>query len=162
VRAVVLVESCFGCTAAVARAVAEGLRSTGAEVEVLDAASAPAELRADLVLVGAPTHNTGLPTPASRRQAATTGAPRTGPGVREWIDRVAAVDGRVVAFSTKVGSRFAGSAGKAAVRALERRGVTAERGEDFVVTGTAGPLAEGETARAEHWGRGLAGVSAGR
>lgn len=155
-RAVVVVESCFGCTAAVARAVADGLRSAGVLVEVTDAATAPPTLHADLVLVGAPTHNMGLPTAASRGQAVSKGAPRAEAGVREWVDRVEALGGRVVAFSTKVESRFAGSAGKAIVKALKRQGVTAERGADFVVTGTAGPLAEGELARAEAWARGLA------
>lgn len=154
-RAVVVVESCFGCTAAVARAVADGLRSAGVLVEVTDAATAPPTVHADLVLVGAPTHNRGLPTAASRGKAASKGAPRVELGVREWADRVEALDGRVVAFSTRVASRFAGSAGKAIVTALKRQGVAATRGADFVVTGTAGPLAEGELARAEAWARGL-------
>jgi flavorubredoxin len=154
-KAIVIVESCFGNTSAVADAIIEGLRSTGAEVQAYVASSAPARLSADLVLVGAPTHNLGLPTPASRGQAAQKGAAAPAKGVREWIETVETVGGRVVTFSTTTGGVFAGSAGKAIVKALKRRRVTAERGADFTVGGTPGPLADGELGRAREWGRTL-------
>lgn len=155
--AVVVTESCFGNTARVAEAITEGLRSAGADVETYVAAAAPPHLAADLVLVGAPTHNLGLSTPASRSQAAQQGAGVPATGAREWIDSLQGVDGQVVAFSTTTGGVFAGSAGKAIVRALRRRKVKAERGADFTVTGTPGPLADGEIDRARAWGISLAG-----
>lgn len=156
-RAVVVTESLFGNTAQVAEAITEGLRSAGFDVETYVADTAPARLAADLVLVGAPTHNLGLPTPASRGQAAQKGASAPATGAREWIEGLLGVDGRVVTFSTTTGGVFAGSAGKAIVRALRRRRVKAERGVDFTVTGTPGPLADGEIDRARAWGISLAG-----
>lgn len=157
VRAVVIVESCFGNTSAVADAIAEGLRSAGVQVETVAAGSAPTRLSADIVLVGAPTHNLGLPAAASRRQAVQKGGTVASTGVREWIATTTALAGRVLAFSTTTGGRFAGSAGKAIVKALNRRDIVAERGPDFTVTGTPGPLADGELERAREWGRTLAG-----
>jgi flavorubredoxin len=157
-KAVIVVETCFGNTSSVADAITVGLRSTGVEVETIPAAAAPPRLSADLVLVGAPTHNLGLPTPDTRRQAVQKGAATTSAtGVREWIAGVQTVDGRIVTFSTTTGGMFAGSAGKAIVKALKQRKVRAERGVDFRVTGTPGPLAGGELDRAREWGRTLQG-----
>lgn len=156
-RVELVVESCFGNTSQVAAAIAEGIAATGAQVRVLAAADAPARLEADLVLVGAPTHNLGLPSASSRSQASQRQATAPATGVREWIDGIEALGGRVIAFSTKVESRFAGAASKAIVKALKRRRVTAERGADFVVAGTVGPLVAGELERAREWGRTLAG-----
>jgi flavodoxin len=154
-QAVVVVESCFGNTSKVADAIVEGLRAAGAEVETFAAGSAPRRLSADLVLVGAPTHNMGLPTSASRSQAVQKGATAATTGVREWIDRVEALNGRVVTFATTTGGMFAGSASKAIVKALKRRDIRAERGTDFTVKGTPGPLAERELDRARAWGSSL-------
>jgi hypothetical protein len=47
------------------------------------------------------------------------------------------------------------SAGKAIVKALKQRRVSARRGVDFQVMGTPGPLADGELDRAQEWGRTL-------
>ncbi|WP_030915795.1 flavodoxin family protein [Streptosporangium amethystogenes] len=154
-RVVVVTESCFGNTSQVAEAIIEGLRSGGAAVEAVSADSAPPSLSADLVLVGAPTHNMGLPSSASRSQAAQKGGSAPSSGVREWIDRVDSVDGRVIAFSTTTGGLFAGSASKAIVKAFKRHKIRAEHGADFTVTGTPGPLAGGELTRAREWGRTL-------
>lgn len=157
-RAIVVTESCFGNTSRVAEAIIEGLRSAGAEVVAFAAGSAPPRLSADLVLVGAPTHNMGLSNSASRSQAAQKGGSAPATGVREWIGNVDAVDGRVVAFSTTTGGMLAGSASKAIVKALKRRNIRAERGADFTVAGTPGPLADGELARAREWGRTLQAI----
>jgi flavodoxin len=155
-KALIVVETCFGNTSSVADAITDGLRSAGAEVETIPADAAPPRLTADLVLVGAPTHNLGLPSPDSRRQAVEKGAATTpATGVREWIAGVQTLDGRVVTFSTTTGGMFAGSAGKAIVKALKQRRVSARRGVDFQVMGTPGPLADGELDRAQEWGRTL-------
>ncbi|HEX6336828.1 MAG TPA: flavodoxin domain-containing protein [Jiangellaceae bacterium] len=157
-KAVIVVETCFGNTSSVAEAITEGLRSAGADVEIMPADTAPSRLSADLMLVGAPTHNLGLPSADTRRQAVQKGAATLpAAGVKEWIAGVQTLDGRVVTFSTTTGGRFAGSAGKAIVKALKQRRVRAERGEDFRVTGTPGPLVAGELDRAREWGRTLRG-----
>jgi flavodoxin len=152
-RAVLVVESCFGNTSKIADAIVDGLTSVGAEVETFVADGAPPRLSADLVLVGAPTHNMGLPASSSRSQAVQKGGAAVATGVREWIERAEALDGRVVAFTTTTGGAFAGSASKAIVKALKRRRIHAERGADFTVTGTPGPLADGELNRAREWAR---------
>ena len=53
VNVVVIVESCFGNTAAVANEAVAALVEAGATVEVLAAQDAPNSVRADLILVGA-------------------------------------------------------------------------------------------------------------
>lgn len=151
-QAKVIVESCFGNTARIAEAVTEGLRAAGVETELIAAGQAPRRIDADLVLIAAPTHNMGLPKPQTRQQAVEKGAAgASSAGVREWIEGLESIDERVVAISTTTGGSFAGSAGKAAVKALRRRKIKAERGEDFIVNGTAGPLADGEVERARDW-----------
>ncbi len=159
-HAVVVIESCFGNTAKVAEAIIEGMRSSGAEVQTYPAGSAPCRLSAQLLLVGAPTHNMGLPTKSSRAQAAAKGGTAPETGVREWIETVEELDGRVVTFSTTTGGILAGSAGKAIVKGLRRRKTRAEHGADFTVNGTPGPVADGELERARQWGRTL--VTEGR
>jgi hypothetical protein len=154
----VIVESCFGNTGRVADAIAAGLSSAGARVQVAPAEIAEAAVAGaiDLVLVGAPTHNAGLPTPSTRTQAATPDRPAR-LGVREWVAtaRIPAV-AEVVAFDTVTGGAFSGSAAKAAVKALRRRRIRAERGESFRVSGREGPLVDGELDRARAWGESLA------
>jgi hypothetical protein len=155
-RALLVVESCFGCTLAVARAVADGLRDAGTTVEIVTAAEAPSTAPAELVLIGAPTHNMGLPSSTSRASAAQKGAPTPGTGVREWLERWTPGGARVVSFDTGTGGFLSGSAAKAVAKALRRRGTPCERGESFTVAGTAGPLTDGELERARAWGRSLA------
>jgi flavorubredoxin len=162
----VVTETCFGNTRTVAQAVADALaeRPGAGPVALQSVADTPLQIPTgvDLVLVGSPTHNLGMPTPASRRQAETKGAPAAAVGIREWVEGVtadpAARDVRVVTFDTAVKGAFSGSAAKAAAKVLRRRGFTgAERGPRFLVAGTAGPLVDGEVARARAWADGLLG-----
>ena len=158
--ALIVVESLFGNTMAVARAVAAGLTSRGADVTVLRCTEAPTEIPADvsLLLVGAPTHNLHLPNRASRTQAAGRGAGQgDAVGLAEWIaTAMPRRDLRVVTFDTTTGGAFAGSAAKAAAKLFRRRGFgTPEQGPGFIVTGTPGPLRDGEEERAHTWGAGL-------
>lgn len=155
-RVLVVVESCFGNTHQVAAAVAQGLNEQGHEVEVLAAAAAPAETSADLdlVVVAAPTHSLGLPNPRTRAQAAASGATPVATGVLEWL-QTAKPGARLVAIDTAVPGIFSGSAAKKARTLAERRGWQAESGGSFVVTGTKGPLREGELERARKFGAGL-------
>ncbi len=156
----IVVESLFGNTMAVARAVAAGVASRGTDVTVLRCADAPTEIPADvsLLLAGAPTHNLHLPNRASRTQAVGRGAVSgEAVGLAEWIGTATPrKDLRVVTFDTTTGGAFAGSAAKAAAKLLRRRGFGApEQGPGFIVTGTPGPLRDGEEERARTWGAAL-------
>ncbi|MGC3995948.1 MAG: flavodoxin/nitric oxide synthase [Propionicimonas sp.] len=156
--ALVVRESCWGNTAAVADAIAEGLRDGGVDVTVVDAAGAPIGIdpAVRLVLIGAPTHNMRLPTAASRRSAAERGAPATGTGVAEWIARARfGTDAAVLTFDTHIASRFSGSAARHAAQLL-RRSARARVGERFVVAGEPPRLTDGELDRARAWGGMLA------
>ncbi len=157
-RALIVVESYWGNTATLARAVADALSAGGNEVDAVSAADAPLAVGAEvgLVLVGAPTHNMSLPSPSSRQIAAGRGVPAAGPGVREWIDRVE-LEGtpRILAFDTHV-SPFSGSAARTIVKLLRKRRIRSEVGQAFIVAGETPTLRDGELDRASAWGRQLA------
>ena len=72
-RALVVYESMYGNTRAVAVDIAAGLRATH-EVTLVPLTRATPELiaAADLIVAGSPTHLHGMPTVASRRMAAET------------------------------------------------------------------------------------------
>ena len=75
-RALLVYESMFGSTQAVAAAVADGLRAEGVETELVDVRHAPAAREAafDLLVVGAPTHAFSLSRPSTRQDAVRQGA----------------------------------------------------------------------------------------
>jgi hypothetical protein len=156
VKALVVYESMFGNTELVARAVAEGL-SGRMEVETTNVTAAPAVSGADLLVVGAPTHAFGLSRPQTRGTAVQQGGSATAVevGVREWLSRAGRLDGALVAsFDTRVARpRMPGSAARKAIRLLKRAGGRpVEPPTSFYVTGTPGPLVDGECARARAWG----------
>jgi hypothetical protein len=103
VRALVVFESSFGNTEAVARAVAEGLALLGT-VELVEACDAPARLPGDidLVVAGGPTHAFGLSRVSTRDDAVRRGAlhsvttglrrPATAPGMRWWASPSSRLD----------------------------------------------------------------------
>jgi hypothetical protein len=163
VRALVIVESSFGNTRAVAEAIAEGLAS-GAEVHVQDVDEGPPELPADLdlLVVGGPTQAFGL-SRAGTRASAVAGhepPPHAGKGLREWLDGLHPVRAGVAAaaFDTRINSpKVPGSAARAARRRVDRLEFeVVAPPESFFVTGREDPLAPGELERARFWGRGLA------
>jgi len=179
VRALVVYESMYGNTEAIARAVAEGLSASGAVevVEVVEVSAAPVAIPAgvDLLVVGGPTHAHGMTRPDSRRSAAAKTEGRVispGIGIREWLDAVrgGATGGvAAAAFDTRLKGPAIlwGSAAKAAAAHLQRLGFReAARPESFLVGGPTGPvhdaLVAGEVERARRWGEGLAaGLAAG-
>ena len=159
-RALVVVESMFGNTRAVADAVAEGL-SESVPTTVVDVDAAPVLVTADLVVVGGPTHAFGMSRPRTRSAAVTQGAAgaRAGTGIREWTDRLGRRPGRRVAtFDTRIRKRgVPGSAARSAQHRLRRLGLQPlDVPHSFWVTGTEGPLLDGELERARDWGRRLA------
>ncbi|MCC6496125.1 MAG: flavodoxin family protein [Propionibacteriaceae bacterium] len=166
--ALIVTESLFGNTLAIAEAIGGGIAEVLGvpTVQVLHASVAPAELPADieLLVVGAPTHLLSMPNAGSRHDAGRRGAIGPGrTGVREWIDTVAIPNGlRVATFDTSIPSPVRlGTAAGAAATALGRRGAETTVGPSFWVTGMEGPLADGELGRATAWGRELAGSRVG-
>jgi hypothetical protein len=162
-HALVVHESMFGNTEAVARAVADGLSSvTGVEVEVAPVGSASTDLTGvDLLVVGGPTHAFSMSRASTRADAGTKGADAsvaTGPGIREWIEELHTTPAiAVAAFDTRVRRpRVPGSAARAARKRLRARGFEAvEPPTTFWVDGMTGPLLDGEELRARRWGADL-------
>jgi len=162
----VVYESIYGNTAAVAQAVAEGLRAVG-DVDVR--AVGEESFEADMLVVGAPTHAHGLPSSMTRKaiEAAAEDAEAKGTpldyqptaGIRKFLERLPEVDGTAAAcFDTRFDKSriLTGSAAKAMARRLGRRGyqIVAEP-ESFFVLDSEGPLKEGELDRARRWGASL-------
>ena len=160
----VVYESMFGNTEAIAQAVAEGMRRAaqqsppGQPVRVVPVAEAPSRIADDvtMLLVGGPTHAFSMSRESTRADAVrqgATGTPRV--GIREWIDSCEPrADLPVHTFDTRVHVRMMpGSAAKQAAIALRHRGFQrAERGESFWVDGKDGPLSHDEIVRARAWG----------
>jgi len=159
-HALVVVESHFGNTVAVADAVAGALRTDGVRTTVWMAHEAPIEIPADttIILLVAPTHDGTLSTPATRRRAAGAGAKDStdSSGAREWITQcTGGRDTRFITFATSEATREAGThvtAADVAAELARQHGFTrVEQGPSFAVTGVAGPLAPGELRRARRW-----------
>lgn len=163
-KTLIIHESLFGNTKAVAAAIKQGLSRGKApdHVEVVRADEAAGVIPDDvsLLIVGGPTHAFSMTRESTRKDAETKGASehvRT--GIREWIDTVLPKpDLPIVTFDTRVKVKLLpGSAAKSAVRALRARGFRrVEQGETFWVEDTDGPLRAGELVRAEEWGHDLA------
>ena len=103
-RALVVVESSFGNTRAIARAVAEGLGRAMA-VDVCDIGNAPPAIEDDVdLVVGGPTQAFGLSRPKTREDAARQAGHSTAPtiGVREWLASAPAGVRRAAAFDTRI------------------------------------------------------------
>ena len=159
-KAMVVYESHWGNTAAVARAVAEGIGdgTTALSTGEADAAAVPG---LDLLVVGAPVLGFRL----SNEQMYKTMRARPGKGdppdlshppVGAWLESVPPGAAAVAAFDTRVRGPF-GKAAPAILNALLLSGYRSVAGpEGFLVKGTHGPMREGELDRARDWGRRLA------
>jgi flavodoxin len=173
-KTLIVHESMFGNTRAVAEAIKRGLsRGRGPDpvhvrdgeptdrVRLMRADDAPGVIPEDvsLLILGGPTHAFSMTRASTRKDAETKGAnEHTRQGIREWIEAVVPrPELPVITFDTRVKVKLMpGSAAKAAAKALRDRGFhRAERGETFWVQDTDGPLEDGELERAEEWGRDL-------
>jgi len=162
--ALVVVESMWGNTHAVAEAVARGL---GAETSVVDVGQAPSELPDDvsLLVVGGPTHAFSMSRSTTRHDAVQRGAHDADEnhGIREWLEQMPPSDRIDVAtFDTRVTKvrRLPGSAAKAAGKEVRRHHLgRLIATESFYVDDTEGPLVEGELDRAQEWGAQLRSVA---
>jgi hypothetical protein len=160
-KAVVVYESLWGNTAAIARAIAEG---SVPEVRALSTAEATgaAIADADLIVAGAPVLAFSLSSEkireSIRANPAKAPAPPdlSHPSMRSWLDALLEGHGRSAAFETRIWWS-PGGATSAIVRGLERAGYrTVAKRQRFIVTGTYGPLRDGEPERARLWGAELA------
>jgi hypothetical protein len=164
--ALVVYESIYGNTRAVADAVAEGLGD--ARVLTVHEASEHAE-HADLLVVGGPTHVHGLASTRSR-EAGVEAAHKNGgahvetdateePGLRAWLHDLPGGDhAKAAAFDTRLDKSpwITGAASRGIAKRLRRHGYDVVSRESFLVGGSEGPLAEGELDRAREWGATLA------
>jgi Flavodoxin domain len=168
-KALVVFESMYGNTRAVAEAVAKGIEVDGtAEVTVVPVTAASGELirQADLVVAGGPTHAHGMSRAVTRRAAQeAAGKPDStlrldpaadidGPGLRDWLAHLDGGAAVSAAFDTRLDAPpiFTGRAAPKIARQLQRRGFAPIADpESFLVTKET-VLCPGETARAQEWG----------
>ena len=145
-RALVVIDSLWGSTETVARAVAREL-SAQMSVDVVDSDSAPMAGGYDLVVVGHPSHASGMSAADRRDETARMQGLSWTPqrGIGEWLAALPSprAGERVASFETCVDapSNLAG-------------GMVAES-RSFHVHGYEGPLVEGELDSAVAWARSL-------
>jgi hypothetical protein len=156
-KAVVVYESHFGNTAAIARAIAEGI---GDEARVLttDEASGPALADVDLLIAGAPLMAFHLPSERMKESIANAGSKAPAPAdlshpfLGTWLEALPPGHGQAVAFETRMRWSPGGATG-AIERGLRKAGyhIGMKPGK-FIVSGSYGPLRAGELERARRWG----------
>ena len=165
-KAIVVYESHWGNTAAVASAIAEGL---GPDALVLstDEATGAAIADVDLIVAGSPLLGFSLPTESMLKNIASTAdkdptpPDLSHPSMRSWLEALPKGSGRAAAFETRIWWS-PGSAAKAILRRLETLGYhSIDKGQRFIVEGKYGPLRAGELERAKAWGAELAQAMAG-
>jgi len=167
----IVYESMYGNTHAIATAIAEGIRPSG-DARVVPVGEATAELVAwaDLVIAGGPTHARGMSSAGSRENAVADAAKpdewnqvsldpaATGPGIHEWLDGLPATTGkRAAAFDTRAHgpALLTGRASNGIARGLRAHGFRlVTEPESFVVDWHQRLLA-GEEARATTWAASL-------
>lgn len=163
-KALVVYESLWGNTAAIAKAIAEGI-GEGAEAlpTGVDATRLAAE--AQLIVAGAPL--LGFKLPADSIRTSIRGNPKyqsnppdlSHPTMRSWLKELAPGRARFATFETRIWWS-PGSAAKEIAKWLEAKGYErATASERFLVTGETGPLKDGELERARSWGQQLARIT---
>jgi hypothetical protein len=166
--ALVVYESVYGNTRAIAEAIAEGIG--GADVAAVHEAPGRPE-GIDLLVVGGPTHMHGLATTRTRQMGADAvkedgaghvepGATEE-PGLRTWLAALPDATGaRAATFDTRLDRSpwLTGVASRGIAKRLRHRGYEIVDRDSFLVEESEGPLAPGELQRAREWGRTLAGL----
>jgi menaquinone-dependent protoporphyrinogen IX oxidase len=169
-RALVVYESMYGNTHVVADRIAVGLRES-VETSVLSVHGVdPLDVaRADLIVVGGPTHVHGLPSQRTRVSAAGQAVDEASdlslepdaeaPGLREWFESLGPLTGRkAAAFDTRVdmAAMLTGRASKAIAKRMRDRGMDLVAPPESFLVDKHSHLIVGEGVRAEDWGRSLA------
>ena len=160
-KAIVVYESHWGNTAAVARAIAEGI---GPEAQALSTAEAVGEALADvdLIVAGAPLIAFSLPTETMLKSLADnqgkdpTPPDLTHPSMRSWLEGLPKGNSRAASFETRIWWS-PGSAAKTIEQGLVQAGYKIlSKGQRFIVQDKYGPLRDGELEKARQWGAELA------
>ncbi len=159
-NAAVVYESHWGNTAAIARAIAEGI-GQGARALTTDEASGEALAGVDLVVAGAPLMALRLGSEKTLKgiveKADKTPTPDVAhPAMRTWLEQLPRGQGRSAAFETRL--RWSpGGATSTIEKGLASAGYRPlAKAHRFVVKGSYGPLRDGELERARQWGAELA------
>ena len=165
-KAVVVYESMYGNTHVVADAIGRGLAGSGEVVVVPVAQAAPALVEdADLVVVGGPTHAHGMSRPSTRKAAVEQAKDNpieptaSGPGVREWLEKIPPVAASAAAFDTRAGmapALLTGRASKGIAKQLHEHGFGQVAEPESFLVDKDNHLEPGEEARAVEWGARLA------
>jgi len=162
-KPVVVYESHWGNTKAVAQAVAEGL-GHGARALTTDEAVGAAMEGVDLVVCGAPVIAFSLARAGTRNQIAedekAPSPPDTAhPLMRDWLDALPQGTGRSAAFETRIWWSPRGATGTIESKLRKAGYRPIAKGERFVVSGGYGPLREGKLEHARAWGAQLAATA---
>ncbi len=163
-KVIVVYESYWGNTAAVARAIAEGL---GPDAKALptDEAAGAALGGVALVVAGSPLIAFQLPSERTRRDMAAKPdkkAPSppdlSHPSLRSWLEGLPPASAGAKAAAFETGFKLSpGSAAGKALKMLEGKGYRPlAKKQRFLVEGSFGPMKEGELDRAKAWGAELA------
>jgi hypothetical protein len=173
-KAVVVYQSIWGNTAAIARAIAEGIGAGAKAVSTTEAT--PDVLKGvELVVAGSPIHAFNLPSADSVRSTQTRASGPVGVPtdvshrlMRDWLLEVPTGTGAAAAaFDTRVRGPLGRGGAKRILKALDRAGLTpiAKPRGFYVAMGAnqgvpKGTLLEGEVERARQWGKELAAIVA--
>jgi hypothetical protein len=164
-RAVVVYESMYGNTRAIAEALGDGLSWVfDTSVVPVEKASADLIADADLVAVGGPTHAHSMSRAATRKaavdaardKALTLDTSAEGPGLRDWFADVGSHPHAIaVAFDTRLAmpATVTGRAGRGIARRLRRCSFSDVRDAGSFFVDKSNTLLAGETERAAAWGR---------
>jgi flavodoxin len=168
-RTLVVYESMYGNTHAIAEAIADGIRQ-GSEVRVVRVAEATNALAqwADLLVVGGPTHAHGM-TSAGTRENARIAARKpdaslkldaaAGPGLRDWLESLDKGTGKqAVAFDTRIKGPaiLTGRASSGIAKALREHGYAIKSAPESFLVDMKSKLVGGELERAKAWGSQIA------
>jgi hypothetical protein len=161
-NAIVIHESMYGNTRAIAEAIADGLGGA----PVMSPGELPVDaVETDLLVVGGPTHMHTVATARSRRAALEAGrgtsAAAEGPALRDWLAELARTDGaHAAAFDTRLNKPewLTGAACHGIAKRLRHHGYTVVDTSSFLVAEGEGPLVDGELERARRWGAELASL----
>ena len=169
----VVYESLWGNTAAIAHAIAEGI---GPDARVAHTGEVdPSEAQnVDLLVVGAPVHAFGLPTAATKASVATRllapgdlAPDLDQPPVRDWLAGVASGTAIAAAFDTRIKGPLGRGGASKIEKLLEQKGFrVAHVAKGFLISNEKNPkgagtmVRPGELDKAREWGAMLAGLVA--
>jgi flavodoxin len=159
-RAVVVYESVWGNTKAVARAIAAGL-GEGSQAYPTDEVPAGEIAGADLIVAGSPVFGFSLPTETMRenilRSEGDADSPPdlSHPSLRSWLEKLPKGQAAAAAFETRIWWSPRGATGTIEKMFAKRGYRTIAKAAKFVVRDKYGPLRDGELERARDWGREL-------